>query len=113
MSSSNFTYDDAIQAARQQIQDDAQRRWTDNDILTFILPRVLQQLRTDRPDLWIGQYGTEVFKPSQTAAIPFDDSGFNTLVEALIAAVNEEQDESASDGVASLADARSERARRT
>lgn len=113
MSSSNFTYDDAIQAARQQIQDDAQRRWSDNDILTYILPRVLQQLRADRPDMWIGLYGTENFKPSQTAAIPFDDAGYNTLVEAIIAAVNEEQDESANDGVAAMADAKSERSRRT
>jgi hypothetical protein len=113
MSSANFTYDDVIQAARQQIQDDAQRRWTDAAILTYILPRVLQQLRADRPDLWIGLYGTEAFKPSQSAAIPFDDAGYNTLVEALVAAINEEQDESASDGVAAFADSRSERARRT
>lgn len=113
MSSTNFTYDDAIQATRKQLNDDAQRRWPDVDILNYVLPRVLQQLKTDRPDLFIGLYRTENFKPSQTDPIPFDDAGFNALTEALIAAVNEQDAETTSSGVATFADSRSERARRS
>lgn len=112
MSSANFTYDDAIQAARKQLNDDAQRRWSDNDILTLVLPRVLLQLRSDRPDLWHGLYGTENFKPAQLDPLPFDDVGFNALAEALIAAINEQDAENSTSGVATFADSRSERARK-
>lgn len=113
MSSTNFTYDDAIQHARKRMNDDAQRRWSDSDILNLVLPGALQQLRADRPDLFIGLYGTENFKPSQTAAIPFDDAGFSALVDALVAAILSQDDEAVGAGTAANADARSERARRS
>lgn len=112
MASANFTVDDAIQAVREQIEDDASRRIDDTDILNLHVPKVLQQLRADRPDLWIGAYGTESFKPAQTDPLPFDDMGFNAFVEALLASVEEKEDEAMSDGSAAGADARSQRARR-
>lgn len=112
MASSNFTIDDAIQAVREQIEDDLGVRIEDTDILTLHVPKVLQQLRSDRPDLWHGAYGTENFKPGQSDPVPFDDMGFNAFVEALLASVEEKEDEAMADGSAQGADARSERARR-
>lgn len=112
MASSNFTFDDAIQAARRQLNDDAQRRWTDADILAIYLPRVYAQLAADRPDLFVGTGGV-TFKPAQMDPIPFDDAGYNPFVEALVAAIMETQEESVSMGQAVGADQRSERARRS
>jgi hypothetical protein len=113
MSSANFTYDDVIQAARLQLNDKAQRRWPDADIMTYVLPRALQQLRSDRPDLFIGLFGSEVFKPSQSAPLQCDDAGFDALVEAVLAKVNEGEDEAANSGVSNMADARSQRDRKS
>lgn len=113
MSSANFNFADVLDAARAQFHDDPQRRITDTDLITITVPRALQQLRADRPDLFFGLYGTENFKPSITDPIPFDDAGYTALVEAVIAIVNEGEDESIGDGTASFADQRSERARRS
>lgn len=113
MASSNFTWDDAIQAARESLQDAAQRRWGDAEILTFVLPRVLQQLRADRPDLFIGLFGAENFKPSQTDPIDMDDLGFNSLVDAIVAAILKQDEESAGSGSAQAADFTSERSRKS
>lgn len=117
MPSANFTFDDAIQAVRHQLNDDAQRRWTDSDINTFILPRVYQQLVADRPDLFVG-LGIGVstglnLKPAQMDPIPFDDSGFTAFVEALLAATREKDEEASSARKAAEADARSQRAKRS
>lgn len=113
MASTNFTYQDVLDSTREALQDSAQRRWDDSEIQNYTLPRVLQQLRGDRPDLFIGLFGTEDFKPSMDDAIPFDDLGFNTLVEALVAAILKQEEESAGSGSAAAADYSSERSRRT
>lgn len=113
MASANFTYDDAIQAVRERLNDDAQRRTSDEDILNRYLPGVLAQLRADRPDLWYGTYGTETYKPGQMDAIAFDDAGFESLVDALYAAIQAVDEESARTGLAGFADMRSERARKS
>lgn len=109
----NFTFEDAIVAVRKQLNDDAQRRITDQEVLDLVLPRVYQQLYSDRPDLFLGSYGAVNFKPGLQNAIPFDDVGFNAFVEALIAAIMERAEESVSMGQAQGADGRSERARRS
>jgi hypothetical protein len=110
--STNFTIDDAIQATRQQLQDDAQRRYDDVTILTQYVPRVMQQLYSDRPDLFVGSYAVVNFKPGQMDPLVFDDVGFNSFVEGLVAAIESQSDESVSSGVAGMADQKSERARR-
>jgi hypothetical protein len=113
MASSNFTYGDVIDAARKQLNDDAQRRWNDSDIIAYYLPRALQQLRADRPDLWYGNYGAENFKPSAADPLVFDDAGFNTLVEALLSIIHSEDEEASSASSAGFNDAKSERSRRS
>lgn len=110
MSSANFTYQDAIDAARELVNDDAQRRWDDADVLSRILPRQLAQLKADRPDAFLGVLATVNLKPSATDACAFDDSCFNPFVEALVAAIEGTDDEAAAG--AQAADGRSERARR-
>lgn len=112
MPSTNFTFDDVIQAVRQQLNDDAQRRHKDSDILNLHLPRAYQQLYADRPDLFIGLEGTVNFKPAQADPLPFDDAGFTPLMEAVLASVEGKQAEDVNRGSAAAADARSERARR-
>lgn len=112
MSSVNFTFDDVIQATRKMLNDDAQRRWSDADILALFIPREYQQLRADNPHLFIGTSWAENFKPSQTDPIPFADEGFNQFVEMLIAAIQEQSSEAVSAGIASAADARAQRAGR-
>lgn len=112
MSSTNFTYGDAVGAARESLQDAAQRRWPDATIFTYVLPRVLQQLRSDRPDLFIGTFGSENFKPTDEDVLP-DDMGFNTLVEAIVAAILKQEEESAGSGSAAAADFTSERSRKS
>jgi hypothetical protein len=87
VASTNFVFQDVLDHVREQLNDDAQRRWDDTDILNRYLPAALQQLRADRPDLFIGSYGTENYKPSALDPLPFDDAGFSTLVEALIARI--------------------------
>lgn len=113
MSSTNFTFDDVIQAVRQRLQDDAGRRIDDSDILNRYLPGEYQQLWNDRRDLFFGLYGANInFKPSQQDPLPFDDAGFTALVEAVIAAINESEEEAVSSGVAGMADTKSQRARK-
>lgn len=113
MPSTNFTYADAIQAVRTRLNDAVARRYNDSVILNDFLPGVLQQLRADRPDLWLGQYGTENFKPSQTDPVVFDDMGYQTFVDALHSAVEAMEEESVQSGVAGMADGKSERARKS
>lgn len=113
MASTNFTFQDVLDHVREQLNDDAQRRWDDTDILNRYLPAAFQQLRADRPDLFVGLYGTENFKPSAQDPLPFDDLGFTTLVEALVARIQGSEEESAGSGVAGVADSLSERARRS
>lgn len=112
MSSSNFTFDDIIQAVRKQLNDDAQRRWTDADILSIYLPRIYQQLRSDSPHFFIGTAWSENYKPSQNDPLPFADEGFNQFVEMLLAAIQEQSSEAVSAGIAAAADARAQRAGR-
>lgn len=108
-----FTYLDAIDAARERLDDEANMRVTDDEILSMHLPRALQQLRADRPDLWLGLYGTEAFKPTTlSATMPFADEGFTPLVDALVAGLAGKQDEPSATPKESMADARSERARK-
>lgn len=112
MSSINFTFDDVVQHVRKRLNDDAQRRWPDADIMTLFLPGQLQQLRSDRPDFFIGTAWAENYKPSQTDPLPFADEGFQTLVDALVAAIQEENYE-ASAGTAAIADNLAQRSRRS
>lgn len=112
MSSTNFTFDDVVLAVREQLNDNASRRITDTDILLYHLPGVYQQLRNDRPDLFIGLFTATInFKPSASDPLPFGDEGYYALVQALLADVQERAAETAS-GAAGAADARSERARK-
>lgn len=113
MSSVNFTIRDAVAAVVKQNQDDAQRRWDETSINTHLVPRAIQQLRSDRPDLFFGAYGSEVFKPGLEDPLPFADEGYSAFVEALLALVNESEEESVAQGTAGMADARSERSRRS
>ena len=113
MPSAIFTYADAIQAVRTRLNDDAQRRYSDTKIHNDFLPGVLQQLRADRPDLWLGAYGTGNFKPSMLDPVAFDDMGFQSFVDALHAAVEAMEEESVQTGVANVADSKSERARKS
>lgn len=113
MASANFTYQDVADQAREILQDSAKRRWTDEDIRVRYLPRVLMQLRADRPDAFLGSYTT--FDPSPAAlstACAFEDEVFNACVEALVAAVQASEEEAASMGQSGASDARSERARK-
>ena len=84
----------------------------DLDIMQRFVPAALVQLRNDRPDAFVGSFGTESFKPAEADPTPFDDSCFHTFVQAVVSAVQSSEDESASSGVAGMADAKSERARR-
>lgn len=111
MASANFIYQDVLDAVRTQIGDESQRRWPDATILSRTIPRALSQLRSDRPDIWHGVYGTENFKPTAVTACPFDDVGFDALVQAVVSLLNEQSEEAGSDGLAVLADMKSERNR--
>lgn len=113
MASANFTVDDAIQAVRSRLNDNQQRRFTDDRILSDYVPGVLAQLRADRPELWHGAYGTENPKPAQTDPCPFFDEGFQSFVDALLAAVEAQDEESAKTGLAGFADERAERERKS
>lgn len=112
MSSTYFTYQDAVNAARKQFADDAGYRFDDGEIELVILPAVLQQLREDRPDAFVGRYSTFNPKPSLADPCAFDDAIFNTFVEALVAAVTSVDEESVTGGQSATADARAERTRR-
>jgi hypothetical protein len=112
MTSTNFVYQDAVSSARKQFADDAGRRWSDGDIEILILPRVLQQLRADRPDAFIGAYTGLNLKPSLADPCVFDDALFNAFVEAIVAAVTAVDEESVASGQSAGTDALSERARR-
>ena len=114
MASTVFTIDDAIQAARQSFEDEAQRRIDDVEILTYHVPRALQQLYSDRPSLFVGHatLGAVNFKVAQMDPLPFDDNGFNDFVEAIIASVESKDEEAVAAGVAGMADAKSQRARK-
>jgi hypothetical protein len=112
VTSANFTIDDAIQAARKLLNDDAQRRHTDADIMAVIVPRVLQQLYSDRPDAFVGSFGSVNFKPSQADPLPFDDVCFNAFIEGIVAAIDSGEEESIGQGIAGSADNRAQRSRR-
>lgn len=112
MASTNFVYQDAIDQVRKLLDDDAARRLTDDDINNLYVPRILMQLRADRPDVFLGGLSTFNPKPGITYACAFDDVAFNDFVEALLAAINGAMEETVSTGQAGMADARSERARR-
>lgn len=109
MASANFTYQDAVDQARELLDDDAQRRWSDADINLRYVPRVLQQMRTDRPDAFLDVLTTLNPKPAIDAACAFSDVIFPAFVEALVAAIHGSQEETASGGQAALADSRAER----
>lgn len=112
MASANFTYQEAVDQAREILQDSAKRRWTDEDIRVRYLPRVLAQLRADRPDAFLGGYAT--FDPSPaalSAACAFEDDVFNAFVEALVAAVQASEDEAAGPAQSGVAEGRAERAK--
>lgn len=111
MASSNFTYQDAVDQARELLDDDAQRRWSDDDINSRYVPRVLQQMRSDRPDCFLDVLTTLNPKPAIDAACAFADELFPAFVEALVAAIHGSQEETAGGGQAAMADARAERAK--
>lgn len=113
MASTNFLYQDAVTAARRQIADDSGRRVSDGDIELTILPRLLAQLRDDRPDLFLGAIDTVNLRPSLADPCAFDDSGYSAFVEAIVAAVQGVDEESMSGGTSRAADALSERSRRS
>lgn len=111
MASANFTYQDAVDQARELLDDDAARRWTDEDIRARYLSRVLMQLRADRPDAFLDVLSTFNPKPALDDACVGADEVFPALVEGLVAAIHGSQEETVSGGQAGMADARAERAK--
>lgn len=108
-----FSYDDVIQSAREKIGQAANLRLTDDEIMDYHLPQALQNLRADRPDLWIGIYGSEAFKPTtQSGLLPFADEGFTPLVEALASVLSTKDDDPKGSQTSVMTDAKSERSRK-
>lgn len=112
MASTNFTYQEAVDQAREMLQDSAKRTWSDEDVRVRYLPRVLMQLRSDRPDAFLGGYATFDPKPALATACAFDDEVFNAFVEMLVAALQATEEEAASPGQSGASDSRAERAKR-
>lgn len=111
MASANFTYQDAVDQAREILQDSAKRRWSDEDIRVRYLPRTLMQLRADRPDAFLADLSALNPKPALATACAFADEAFNAFVEMLVAVVQASEEEAASPGQSGSSDARAERAK--
>lgn len=83
-----YTYDDVIEAVRERLDDATQARLTDEEILAFHVPRALQALYNERPDVFIGVFSTLAMKPTdQSALVQIDDTGFPDLVERILQTV--------------------------
>lgn len=111
--STNFTFDDVIQHVRMKLNDNAQRRWPDSDIMSFFVPAAYQQLRADRPDAFMGftKFGTENFKPSQADPLPFADEVFTEFVDMVLASIQMQSAEAVNAGTAAQADGMAQRSR--
>jgi hypothetical protein len=111
--STQLRFSNALDAAREDLNDDAQRRWPDTDLMNYVVPKVLAQLRADRPDLFVGSFTSMNLAPVIEDFLPFDDEGFFSFVEAIVASVLGQSEESVGRGKEAAADGKSERARKS